>query len=357
MFLEVGEQRDQRARPRGGAGPNPAEAGGNWDGREQRSGEPDPQLAPRPDPDDVHQLPGRREGLGGRRQVERRSGGLRVEGHAGDRLGHVIDRHDVHVKAGAHREDPKSSGQVQPQRCIDRVEVRDGAGPRVPDDHARPSDRDRQGGRHRRSDQHLSFVLALLVRVQEAEPVRGGTLVDRPGSTAGHVGGRDMDEPLEAVDGVDLTGELEDVAHPFHVGRAEVLDRRVEPEVGGRMDDDVNATDEITVDVVRQAQSGGSDVAGHGVHVPPDRCSEVGQIPPRTCQEVLRLRRIRRHDQDDELHVRLIQQELRDVGPDEPRATGEEDHAAHGSGFPQPAPPGTSGGGSRLRSARSRCSR
>ena len=60
-----------------------------------------------------------------------------------------------------------------------------------------------------------------------------------------------MDEPLEAVDGVDVTGELEDVAHPFHVGRAEVLDRLLEPEVGGRMDDDVNAMDEVAVDLLR----------------------------------------------------------------------------------------------------------
>src|SRR4029079_13005068 len=123
-------------------------------------------------------------------------------------------------------------------------------GPRVADDDGRPEDRRRDPVEHA-PDPDLGLELGRLVVVLEALTAIELVLVDDAGPVAGDVGGADVVEPLEALDG---SAEGEDVAGPLDVdamgdggGHGEVVDR-------GEMVDDVGLGGEGRVPVLAQAR-------------------------------------------------------------------------------------------------------
>ena len=356
-LLEVGEQREHGIDP----APRASEATkhGLRDGREDRPWEPHAEVLERPGSNGVDQLPGRRQRVRGSGEVEGRSRRRRVARHADDRVGHMIDRNDVRAEVRAHREDPEPPRHVEAERCVDRVERRDRAALGVSDDHGGTSDRDREFV-HRGSSEHLALVLASLVRTREPEPIRGWPFLDRPLPFSGHVRRRDVHEPVEPVVPVDLAGELEDVTHSLHVRGPEVVDRRVEAQVGRRMDHDVDPADQLTMNVVGHPEGGRAHVAEDRPHVPADPRDEIRHVPPRPSQHPFRCpafgSTLGREDEDEELGGWIVQQPFGDAAPDEARSTREEDHAAHGSAS-YPCAARNERRSPRLRPARSRSPR
>ncbi len=320
-----------------------------------RPREPYPELRPRPRADRTHDLARGRQRCPRRRQMHGASLGARVVEQPHDRIGDVVDRHDVHPQSGAHGHDMRALREVVAKRQVEGVERRDLAGSRVADDHGRAHHGDREGG-HLLAHEPFRLVLRPLVVVLEAEPVAEVVLADLAAAAAGHVRRRDVEQPLEPVIRVNRSSERERVRRSPHVRPAQVLERCVEADGRGRVHDVREPADERRVGVRREPERRMRHIARHDLDPASDRVGKLPTaVPGPAC---LPERRIvgRGLHQADERQVAPIEEADGDLGPDEPGRTRQQDYAAHGTD-PHPCAFANPRSSSRFRRASRRCRR
>ena len=141
-----------------------------------------------------------------------------------------------------------------------------------------------------------------------------------------------MHEACEPSDG---PREAQDVRHAVDVRAAQVLDGRIEAQVGSGVDDVGDALAEIGVRAGIETHPRFRDVAGDRV----DPGSELGAqrrlIPPGPVRRVDRLGiGVGEHERDD-LEIGALEQAGRHLGAEEPGPPGDQHYVAH-AGTPHP---------------------
>jgi len=301
--------------------------------RQPQREKPDPrqaQVQPLPGPlaHAADQLPGLGQRVVRRGEVEGQPGGAGVEGQGGHRLRHIVHRHQVDPQLGIRREDAQLARQVQPQGGIQRVEGLDRPRARVADDHAGAKDRDGQlglGGLH----QPLPLVLGLLIGGGEAIGVTEGVLRHGTGAAPGHIGGGDVREALQPAVGAGRAGQRQHVFHALDVGNAQLLDRRVQPQVRRRVHDVRHPPGERGVGLILQAEPRLGDVAADDLHPLPDGARQLGPIGPDAAQPPRRRLRALRPHQGHDGAIRILQEPPGDLAAQKARRPREQHRAAH----------------------------
>ena len=288
--------------------------------------------------------------VGGRGEVDRRAHGARVERQADDRVRDVVDRHDVDAKVASCWNDPELARQEQPQRRVERVERLDLARPRVANDHRGPDDRDREL-RRGVTDETFGLVLRLLVRAPEAEGVGQVVLAHGARPTPGDVRRRHVDEAIESVG---RPREVDDVRHAVDVRAAQVLDGRIDAQVGSGVDDVGDALTEIGVRAGIETQPRLRDVPGDRVDPGSELGTQIRLVPPGPVRRVDRLGiGVCEHERDD-LEIGALEQASRHLGTEEAGPPGEQHYVAH-AGTPHPCSAAKVRRSSRFLRAAARC--
>ncbi len=321
--------------------------------QEQRPRQPESVTVASPSACEPGQLGHSRQSLRRRRQVEGQPGRGRLEQKSRDRVGNVVDRNDVDPGASASGDQAQRTRQVAAQRDVDRVERLDLPCPGVAHDHPRPHDRDRELAAGA-PDDPLALVLRTLVSVREPALGRERALRDRSAPPPGDVGGRHMQQTLDAVIARGGTHELDHVRRALDVRPSQLLDRRVDPQVGRRVDDMGDTANQTLVGVGGKSEPRGRDVPRQRLHPPAELLHELRPVPPRPGEAPRRLLIVAAADEGNEVQVGPREQAPCDLRAEEAGGAREEDGGGHRStGQPRSAKNSRSSPGFRFARASS----